>query len=217
MMVEATRGGWDGIVDKHGRLGAVHGAGPVRLEFGCGDRRQLPGAITIDQSDCDAVDVVGDVFAVLAVLPDASVDEIYSSHFVEHLDDFGRFVREAARVLKVGGRMCAVAPHFSNPYFYSDPTHRVFFGLYTFSYYVEDRVFRRVVPRYQPCPGLSLVEARLVFKSAKAFPVQYAIRKLVELLVNSTRYTREFYEANLCYAVPCYEVRYDIVKGEVAG
>src|SRR6185312_2948084 len=37
-------------------------------------------------------------------------------------------------VLEPGGEFRAVVPHFSNLHFYSDPTHRTFFGLYTFSY-----------------------------------------------------------------------------------
>jgi len=203
------------IWDKHGRLAAVRHGGDVRLELGCADRRQRPGAITIDRVDSPAVDVVGDVLEVLATLADGTVDEIYSSHLLEHLPDIGRFLREASRVLRHGGTLETVVPHFSNPYFYSDPTHRSFFGLYTFSYFVEDPLLTRRVPQYEPCAGLSLVSVRLIFKSARVFPIQHALRRAFEALVNLSAYTREFYEANLSHLVPCYEIRFHVRKWRV--
>lgn len=201
------------VVDKRGRLAGIPREARVRLELGCGDRRSDPAAITVDIRDADAVDVVGDVLEVLSVIPDGSVDEVYSSHLAEHLADLGRLLREIGRVLKPGGTARTIVPHFSNPYFYSDPTHRSRFGLYTFSYYVNDRVLRREVPRYEPCEGLTLTGVRLVFKSSRVFPAQAAVRRIFEAVVNCSTYALEVYEANLCYLVPCYEIRYDVRKG----
>ena len=199
----------EGVRDKHGRLASLRsGSGRVVLELGCGSRRTLPNAVTVDTLDYDSVDVVGDVFAVLALVPDGLVDEVFSSHFVEHLPDLARLVNEVARVLKPGGTMRTVAPHFSNPYYYSDYTHRAPFGLYTFSYLSDDRLLRRKVPRYVGDTGFELARVRLRFKAPRPFYVRYALRRLLQVIVNATTWTQETYELAWCWWFPCYEVEY---------
>src|SRR5690349_428695 len=74
------------VIDKRGKLAAIASSSTVELEIGCGSIRRRPQAIGIDRRDAEGVDVVGDVFDVLGGLPDASVDAVYSSHFVAHLD-----------------------------------------------------------------------------------------------------------------------------------
>jgi SAM-dependent methyltransferase len=201
------------VRDKRGRLASLRsGGGRAVLEFGCGSRRAIPEAITVDALDYEAVDVVGDVFAVLAGVPDGSVDEVFSSHFVEHLSDLARLVSEVARVLKPGGTMRTVAPHFSNPYYYSDYTHRTPFGLYTFSYLSDDHLLRRKVPRYVGDTGFELVRVRLLFKAPRPFYVRYALRRLLQVIVNATTWTQEIYELGWCYWFPCYEVEYVLTR-----
>ena len=201
-----------GIVDKRGRLATLSSGGPIVLELGCGERKRRAEAIGIDAIDYDSVDVVGDIFDVLAAIPDEAVDEIYSSHFVEHLPDLERLVRELRRVLKVGGRVLTIAPHFSNPYFYSDYTHRAMFGLYTFSYLATDRIYTRRVPHYVKDSGFELLGARLVFKAPRPFYLRHAWRKLVQIVVNSSVVMQECYEGGWCFLLPCYEVEYLVVK-----
>jgi SAM-dependent methyltransferase len=200
------------VLDKRGRLAAMATTPRVELEIGCGHLRRHPGAVSIDIRDCETVDVVGDVYDVLARIPDASVDAVYSSHFVEHLDDVERFVLELGRVMKIGGVVTTVAPHFSNPYFYSDYTHRRAFGLYSFSYLSRDAVFRRTVPRYIADTGFDLVSARLIFKAPRPFYVGWALGRVAQTLVNVTTATKEWYERRWCYLMPCYEVEYVLVR-----
>lgn len=119
------------------------------LEMGCGPRKRHPDAIGTDLLEYPGVDLVGDIYDVLALFPDGSVDAVYSYHFVEHVPDVGRLLEDLARVVKPEGLVEFVAPHFANPYFYSDPTHRSFFGLYTFDYFGVSTPHRRKVPTYQ--------------------------------------------------------------------
>ena len=136
MTIEAPAGP---VTDKQGRLAAMSAASPSVLELGCGSRRRHAHAITVDALDYPDVDVVGDVYDVLARMPDGSVDAVYSYHFVEHLPDLARFIAGLRRVVRHGGRVLTVVPHFSNPYFYSDYTHHNHFGLYTFAYFSKTR------------------------------------------------------------------------------
>ena len=115
-------------------------------------------------------------------------------------------------MLRPGGLLHAVVPHFSNPYDYSDYTHRQAFGLYSFSYLADETMFRRRVPRYQVEYGLELVDVRLRFKAAPPFYVRYALRRALGAVVNSTRWTQEWYEAGWTGWFPCYEIDFTVVR-----
>lgn len=196
--------------DKSGKLQALIQARGGVLELGCGPARRHPEAVTVDALDFDGVDVVGDIFEVLATVPDGTVDAVHSYHFLEHVAPLDGIVRELARVLKPGGLLHTVVPHFSNPYFYSDYTHRQTFGLYSFSYLSDDPIFRRRVPRYQVDTGLVLEDVILTFKAPKPFYIRYALRRALGVLVNSSRLTQEWYEAGWTGVFPCYEIDFKV-------
>lgn len=200
------------MLDKHGRLADIIRDGRGVLELGCGPRRRHPEAVTVDALDFDGVDVVGDVFEVLALVPDGTIDAVHAYHFLEHIEPLSRIVGELARVLKPGGVLHVVVPHFSNPYFYSDYTHRQTFGLYTFSYLADDPIFRRRVPRYQVDTGLVLANVQLGFKASPPFYLRHALRRALGLVVNSTRVTQEWYEAGWSGIFPCYEIDFTVSR-----
>lgn len=185
---------------------------PLVLELGSGTRKRDLSAVGVDILDLPGVDVVGDVHDVLASLPDGSVDRITSEHFLEHIPDLERLLRDSARVLRSGGRFLAQTPHFSSPYYYSDPTHRVHFGLYTFGYYVADIPMRRKVPQYiEPLPFVHC-RPRYVFKSPRPFYARYAVKRALGSVFNASGWLQEFYEENLCWIFPCYEIHYELVR-----
>jgi ubiquinone/menaquinone biosynthesis C-methylase UbiE len=196
------------LKDKHAVLLNLHEHSPVMLELGCGRRKRYAGSIGIDAIDYGSVDIVADAFEALGEFPDASVDFITSSHFIEHVTDLGRFVDEMARVVKPGGRIEVVVPHFTHPYFSSDPTHTHRFGLYTFSYFAEDAIMQRRVPDYVRRRTLRLQGVDLFFKSTPPFYVRHVVKRVLGSLFNSCRYMQELYEENFCYIFPCYEIRF---------
>ena len=198
------------VLDKLNLLGNLSKAGPLTLDVGCGPRKKNPASIGIDAIDYPGVDLVGDVYEVLAVLPTGSVDGVYTSHFMEHIQDVQKLLGEFERVLKPGGELQIIVPHFSNPYFYSDPTHRTFFGLYTFCYFAESDLFSRKVPTYGYSPKLLLKKVHLRFKSPPPFYFRYGFKRVVELIVNLFPYTQEFYEEMLSGLLSCYEIEYTL-------
>lgn len=200
------------VVDKTGALKRAAQSPGVTLELGCGERKRRADAIGIDHRDLPGVDLVGDVFDALADLPDGCAAEVTSSHFVEHVPELPRLLQELARVLQPGGRLEIVVPHFSNAYFYSDYTHRQPFGLYSLSYLARDPIHRRRVPHYEAPAPLTLREAELVFRSPKAFPVRRLLRRPLNWLVNASTWSREAYEENLCWLLPCYEIRFELTR-----
>lgn len=196
------------MLDRNNVLSTLPGAGPIELELGCGPKKRNSSALGIDVLDYPNVDFVGDVYEVLAAFPAGSVDAVAAHHFIEHVTDLPKLLDELARILKPGARIEFTVPHFSNPYFYSDPTHRSFFGLYTFCYLANGSPFKRQVPTYGANPVFTIQQVTLGFASAPQFIFRRMIKRLGGLIFDSSNYMRELYEENFCYLFPCYEVRY---------
>jgi len=188
------------------------GSDPVILELGCG-RYKKAGAIGIDKVDLPGVDIVADIEDGLDFIPDGSVDEIYALSCFEHIRDFGKLMGEILRVLKKNGRTFVFVPHFSNPYYYSDPTHVRFFGLYSFYYFVGmNYQLRRKVPDYYFDRKIRIVSQRLVFDSPFLF--RKIIKRVMGVVLNSCSFLQEFYEENLCYLFPCFGIEVVFTKDE---
>lgn len=200
------------VIDKGDILGGLGSREHVALELGCGDRKRDSRTIGIDAIDYNSVDVVGDAIEVLRMMPDECIDEISSYHFLEHVSDLDTLMEEIARVLKDGGVLASTVPHFSNPFFYSDPTHHRYFGLYTFLYFADGKLFSRKVPAYCKKNGLVVTNIELVFKSYRPHYFRHAWKRLFGAIVNSFNPVKEFYEENMCWLVPCYEIRCKICK-----
>lgn len=201
------------VNDRNGSLDKIRSEpGLHKLELGCGNRRMYSDSIGVDIMEESAADIVGEVFDVLAVIPENSIDLVYCKHFLEHIDDIEKFLCQVARILRVGGQLEVIVPHFSSPYYYSDPTHKTQFGLYTMCYFVPAGYYSRSVPTYTHELNFELVRVDLGFKSPRPFYVRYSLKRIFGLLVNSCRYLQEFWEEILCYLIPCYEIKYILRK-----
>ncbi len=183
----------------------------LSLDLGCGAKKFSPSAIGIDLSENPEVDIIGDVFDVLAEIPHSAISKIYSSHFFEHVEDIPRLLNECIRVLKSGGTIDIVVPHHSNPFFYSDPTHKSFYGLYTFAYYAECNILKRSVPDYSRIDGLAISNVELVFKSYRPHYIRHGLKKAVQKIVNLTNFNKEFYEEMVSGFISCYEIRTSLI------
>jgi len=196
-------------MDLDGRLSADN----VAIEIGCGGKRRDASIITIDRVDLDHVDIVADIEEGLPFLPDASVDRIYCRSVLEHVGNFEGLLRDMLRVLKPEGKAHVFVPHFSNPYYYSDYTHKRFFGLYTFYYFVEpEKQMKRKVPVFYTDIRLEICSLRLVFRTP--FWVSRHLRKMFGVLINSCPAMMEFYELHLTNAIPCDGIELVLKKAE---
>lgn len=85
----------------------------IGLDIGCGDDKIAPNAIGIDTQHFAGIPL-GSMIASGEKLPqfaDASMDFVFSSHFLEHVADYKAALKEWWRVLKVGGRLILYLPH----------------------------------------------------------------------------------------------------------
>jgi SAM-dependent methyltransferase len=64
----------------------------------------------------------------------ASVDLIYTSHFVEHVPDWDAFWTEAYRVMKPGGYFVAITPYYTSVGASQDPDHKQLISPERYSY-----------------------------------------------------------------------------------
>jgi SAM-dependent methyltransferase len=107
------------------KLKLVPVVAPTKLDLGCGSKKR-EGFHGVDQYAMDGVDTVLKIGTASWPFEDSSIEEAYSSHFVEHLTAQERihFFNELHRVLKPGGKATIVTPHWASNRAYGDPTHQ---------------------------------------------------------------------------------------------
>lgn len=93
----------------------------MKLNLGCG-RDYRKGWTNVDQAKQYKSEYSGSLEDKWPWI-DSSVDEIYCSHLLEHINNLVFFMNEAWRVLKKGGRMEIKVPHYRHPWAYGDPSH----------------------------------------------------------------------------------------------
>jgi len=183
---------------------------PVIVNIGCGKKKK-PDQIGIDCVDLPEVDIVTDIEKGLPFLPDGSVDEIHCRSVLEHVVNIEHSLREIMRVLKEDGKAYIAVPHFSNPYYYSDPTHVRFFGLYSFYYYVNpEHQLRRKVPHYYSDIRLRILSPKIVFRSE--FGIFGFLKKAFGRIINLTPLLQEYYEGNLTYIIPAHAIEVTVSR-----
>jgi len=198
------------IIDKKGLITGLQNMHKVIIELGCGKNKRYKDSIGIDLIDNETVDIVADINNGLGFLPDNCADIIYSSHVLEHLTDVGFIMAEIYRVLKKGGKKIGLVPHFSNPFYYSDFTHKTTFGLYTFSYFTRDQPFKRKVPSHYNDIHFKINKIRIIFYSP--FKMINIFRKGYTVIFNSSRFMKEFYEGCMSSFLPAHEIEFELEK-----
>ncbi len=176
----------------------------IKLELGCGLKKK-ENCIGLDKIDSHNVDIVADIEEGFPYFPDNTIDEIHAYHVLEHIENFQFVLKEIIRILKKGGKCFVSVPHFSNPYFYSDYTHKRFFGLYSFYYFSDDNnQLERKVPNFYSDIRIKILSQKLIFRSN--FKKRNYFKHIMNILINSSSKIQEFYEENLCYLFPCFHL-----------
>lgn len=121
------------VTSREGLLRGVKFDPAKALNVGCG-HDYIEGWINIDGDinvDPDYV-VELDSKDVRFPFEDNSMDLIYACHILEHIHHLPELKREFARVLKPGGAMLVVAPHYLSPDAWGDDTHCRAFSFHSF-------------------------------------------------------------------------------------
>jgi len=174
------------------------------LDVGCGWNK-TPGAVGMDSNPKTHADVIHDLGAIPYPFADNEFDEIVCRHVIEHVPDVMALVSELHRITRPGGRITIVTPHYSNPDWPTDPTHRNHFNSYSLNCFVEDR---QLFPFYT---DVRLKTQRIYVSLANLW------RALgLEFLVNldqrwpSWRFTRKFWEFYLNSIIRGKELTFEL-------
>jgi SAM-dependent methyltransferase len=158
------------------------------LDVGCGQNKVV-GAIGIDSNSRSHADVIHDLGVFPYPFENDRFDEIVCRHVLEHVPDVIGLITELHRITKAGGRLKIVTPHYTNPDWATDPTHRNHFNSYSFTCFVPDRT---------PFPFYTDIELRPVRTHVSLANLWRALG--IEFLVNlderwpAFRFTRKFWE-----------------------
>ena len=108
------------------------------LDVGCGTNK-TEGAVGLDNNPRTQADVIHDLGQLPYPFADNEFDLVVSNHVVEHVPDIMAFVTELYRVTQNGGRIKLLTPHYTNPDWANDPTHRNHINSYTFNTFLAGR------------------------------------------------------------------------------
>lgn len=108
------------------------------LDVGCGTNK-VEGAIGLDYNPKTGADVIHDLGEMPYPFEDNEFDIVVSRHVVEHVPDVMTFITELHRITKNGGKIQLATPHYTNPDWASDPTHRNHISSYTFNTFTQEK------------------------------------------------------------------------------
>ncbi|HEX5735553.1 MAG TPA: methyltransferase domain-containing protein [Blastocatellia bacterium] len=116
----------------------VAGSGPRVLDIGCGTNK-IPGAIGMDINPRTAADVIHDLDDLPYPFDDDEFDEVVGRHVIEHVRDPLAVMSELHRITRAGGVVKIVVPHWTNPDWATDLTHRNHLNSYSFRNLTDER------------------------------------------------------------------------------
>lgn len=173
------------------------------LDVGCGANKH-PGAIGVDNNPRTAADVIHDLGVVPYPFADNEFDQIISRHTVEHVPDVMAFISELYRITKPGGKIMLVAPHYTNPDWANDPTHRNHINSYTFNVFMADK---RVFDFYSDVnlrPTKTYVSLLSLWK---ALGIEFFVN--LDQKIEGARFLRKFWEHYLSYIFRGKELHFE--------
>ena len=108
------------------------------LDIGCGVNK-TPGAVGMDVNPRTEADVIHDLDDLPYPFPDNEFDEVIGRHVIEHVRDPMGVMCELHRITRPGGLVKLVAPHWTNPDWATDLTHRNHLNSYSFRNLTNER------------------------------------------------------------------------------
>jgi ubiquinone/menaquinone biosynthesis C-methylase UbiE len=170
-----------------------------KIDLGCGKAKRDKESIGVDAVKLPGVDFVCDIDNEKLPFNDNEIDEVYSRHLFEHLENFFFVMKEVHRILKPEGQLVLKVPYFAAPTSYSDPTHKRFFGIYSFQCF--DPTSGKYSYREVENTKFELISVRYSFHYG-------FLSKFFEKVFNKNEKIQAKYERFLCYFIPAYDLKF---------
>lgn len=159
------------------------------LDVGCGVNK-YPGAIGIDINPRTRADVLCNLDSFPYPFRDNSFDSVRAIHVIEHVSDVVRAMEEFHRLVRPGGSIVIVTPHYTDFSSFCDPTHRWHLNSFSLRYFGEDH------------GGFGYYSAVRTQETSVHVKLLRLWRWLgFEFLVNRFPRFRRFWEHYLCYLI----------------
>jgi SAM-dependent methyltransferase len=107
------------------------------LDVGCGINK-FPGSIGIDVNPNTRADILCNLDRYPYPFRDSSFDVLRATHVIEHVSDVVRTMEEFHRLVRNGGSVHIVTPHYTDFSSFCDPTHRWHLNTYSLRYFGEN-------------------------------------------------------------------------------
>lgn len=172
------------------------------LDVGCGVNK-APGSLGVDRNPRTRADVLCDLDHFPYPFCDSSFDRLQAVHVIEHLADVIKSVDEFARLVRPGGRISIVTPHYTDFASWCDPSHRWHLNSFSFRYFTADDAGFGYYSR-----------TRLVEKNVRLRLLALWRYLGFEFAVNHSPRFRRFWEHYLCFVVrgKVMEFEFEVVK-----
>ncbi len=108
------------------------------LDLGCGNKLRSKDILRVDINPSLRPDILHDLNSFPYPLAQGEFEVIYCTDVLEHLDNIVKVMEEIYRIAKPFAIVHITVPHFSCSNSYTDPTHKHFFGLFSFDYFTGE-------------------------------------------------------------------------------
>jgi SAM-dependent methyltransferase len=159
------------------------------LDVGCGINKKA-GAIGLDRNPASRADVLADLDHFPYPFRDSSFDALQAVHVIEHVSDVIRSMEEFHRLVRAGGEVLIVTPHYTDFSSFCDPTHRWHLNSFSMRYFGDDNA------GYGYYSSARFVESSVHVKLLSLWKWLG-----FEWLINTFPRLRRWWEYYLCYIV----------------
>jgi SAM-dependent methyltransferase len=176
-----------------------------KLNLGCG-RNIKQGWVNLDCVDLPGVDVVHDIEKLPLPFDDDQFDEIRCDNILEHVE-YIPVLKDLHRILKPAGRLRIRVPHFTSRNNYVDPTHKRYFSIDTFEFFIKNSEIRENW-------YFDFHFSRIGYRKIKFFKKGlFWCNRLIEPLINCSRKVQYLYESTfLCRMFPANDIVVELIK-----
>jgi predicted SAM-dependent methyltransferase len=152
------------------------------LDIGCGTNKKA-GFFGIDVDPYEGVDLVQDLRFTPLPFEDHQLEEVYASHFLEHLDfhEVIYLFNEVYRCLVVGGKFEIVVPHATSYGYLTDLSHKTAWTEDTFGYFTPDNHYYYSWFYEKEGKRIPVINKWKVLKNDNTPPYKYTVEGWVEV------------------------------------
>ena len=108
-----------------------------KIEIGCG-KTKIEGYIGVDRFPLEGVDIVADINKCIP-FEENSVDVVFASHSLEHMDDLQQVMNEIFRICRHGAIVNILAPYYNTNTNIANFFHKINFNEDTMRFFSSDK------------------------------------------------------------------------------